>query len=587
MHRATTIRLLPLAAAIGLLSSAPAGASTFQYDGRLDDGGRPADGRYDLSLTAYPAEKLGSTLAAPMVFEDVLVRDGRFRLEFDLQSTEASQAWLELGVRDGASAGAFSAIPGRAKAVAAPLVGACWSTTGDTGVNPTSNFLGTIDNQPLVLRSNNAETGRFTPDGLRINGDAWDGLFELAIRGTAGFGGDVVNIVMEPRVTPAPAFREGVIISAGGGTPGQNNVGFLVQQSDIAAGKNLISVQGTGRGTFAGTGASANGDNAVALGGTNARAAGARAVVLGGASTEALGSNAVANGEQSCAGGDNSFAGGRFAQVRRPTGSTASAGCQSVSVSGDANGDEGSFVWNGSVNTALQTTGPRQFLVGAPGGVALNGPPVQDIELTVNGNDSFGNLFLRQLSTNPDTGGFLFSVGESAVGSNSAQFYLDQYTPNLALNRRFVIDNNGGIAFNRGDATINAFNDPGALVVGSNATNGNRAYLSTGGTWVNASSRTLKEAFEAVDVGAVLSKVLDLSITTWRYTGSNEGRHLGPVAEDFHAAFGLGAGERTIATVDSAGVALAAIQGLNQKLEAENAALRARLAAIEARLGLE
>jgi uncharacterized protein YceH (UPF0502 family) len=71
------------------------------------------------------------------------------------------------------------------------------------------------------------------------------------------------------------------------------------------------------------------------------------------------------------------------------------------------------------------------------------------------------------------------------------------------------------------------------------------------------------------------------------------------VAEDFHAAFGLGADGRAISTVDADGIALAAIQGLNAKLmsadaareaeiatlHVENAALRARLDAIEARLG--
>jgi hypothetical protein len=41
------------------------------------------------------------------------------------------------------------------------------------------------------------------------------------------------------------------------------------------------------------------------------------------------------------------------------------------------------------------------------------------------------------------------------------------------------------------------------------------------------------------------------------------------VAQDFHAAFGLGADDKRIATLDSSGVALAAIQGLNQKLEAD------------------
>ena len=461
-----------------------------------------------------------------------------------------------------------------------------WGLTGNAGTDPVVNFLGTTDNQPFVVRSNNLEAGRFTADGLRINGPAWDGLYELSVRGTPGFGGDVVNVVMEPRVTPAPALREGVIVSAGGGTAGQNDVGFFVQQSNTTTAKTMLALQGTGRGTLAGTGGVALGDNAVALGGNNARAAGARSAVVGGNSGEALGDNAVAIGEQSCAGGEGSFAGGRFAGVRRGTG-TPQAGCQAVAASGDANGDEASFVWNGNFNTGLQTTGPGQFLVGAPGGMAVNGPPVQDVELTVNGKDSFGNIFLRQITTNANTGGYLVSVGQATDGTNNARFFIDQYTAAFAQNRRFVIDNNGGIAFNRGDATINPFNDPGALVVGTNSANGNRAFLSNGGTWTNASSRLLKEAFENVDVGAVLGKVLDLPITTWSYTGSNEGRHLGPMAEDFHAAFALGSGDRTIATVDTAGVALAAIQGLNAKLEAENAALRERLAAIEARLGLK
>jgi len=56
------------------------------------------------------------------------------------------------------------------------------------------------------------------------------------------------------------------------------------------------------------------------------------------------------------------------------------------------------------------------------------------------------------------------------------------------------------------------------------------------------------------------------------------------MAEDFKSAFNLAGNGKSIATVDADGVALAAIQGLNQKLEAENAQLRARLEAIEARL---
>ena len=47
------------------------------------------------------------------------------------------------------------------------------------------------------------------------------------------------------------------------------------------------------------------------------------------------------------------------------------------------------------------------------------------------------------------------------------------------------------------------------------------------------------------------------------------------VAQDFHAAFGLGDSDKAIGTVDETGVALAAIQGLNQKLNAKDAEIEA------------
>jgi hypothetical protein len=78
--------------------------------------------------------------------------------------------------------------------------------------------------------------------------------------------------------------------------------------------------------------------------------------------------------------------------------------------------------------------------------------------------------------------------------------------------------------------------------------------------------------------------VLTLPITTWSYKTSAEGTHIGPVAEDFKETFGFAGDGKSIPTVDADGVALAAIQGLNAKLEAENADLRARLERIEQRL---
>jgi photosystem II stability/assembly factor-like uncharacterized protein len=97
----------------------------------------------------------------------------------------------------------------------------------------------------------------------------------------------------------------------------------------------------------------------------------------------------------------------------------------------------------------------------------------------------------------------------------------------------------------------------------------NGARLTAGGAWTNASDRTLKSGFTPVDTGAILAKVAALPLAEWSYKKEgNSVRHLGPMAQDFAAAFRLGSDDKSIATVDESGVALAAIQGLNAKLEA-------------------
>jgi hypothetical protein len=87
-----------------------------------------------------------------------------------------------------------------------------------------------------------------------------------------------------------------------------------------------------------------------------------------------------------------------------------------------------------------------------------------------------------------------------------------------------------------------------------------------------------------VDSADVLERLLRVPVSEWNYKSEDAAiRHIGPMAQDFHAAFGLG-GDTTINTLDSDGVALAAIQALaarNLQLEREMAGLRARLEALE------
>ena len=67
----------------------------------------------------------------------------------------------------------------------------------------------------------------------------------------------------------------------------------------------------------------------------------------------------------------------------------------------------------------------------------------------------------------------------------------------------------------------------------------------------------------------VLKKVASLPITEWRYKAEKSARHIGPMAQDFYDAFKTGQDDKHITMVDEGGVALAAIQGLNEKLNEE------------------
>ncbi len=109
------------------------------------------------------------------------------------------------------------------------------------------------------------------------------------------------------------------------------------------------------------------------------------------------------------------------------------------------------------------------------------------------------------------------------------------------------------------------------------------------GMVTGGSDRNRKRDVEPVEPAAVLEQVSQLPIHTWRYKDdSSDALHLGPMAQDFHEAFGLGEDERYIGTLDASGVALAAIQGLYGRLQKKEAELDAlieqlneRLAAIE------
>jgi hypothetical protein len=108
-------------------------------------------------------------------------------------------------------------------------------------------------------------------------------------------------------------------------------------------------------------------------------------------------------------------------------------------------------------------------------------------------------------------------------------------------------------------------------------------------SWSIGSYRDVKQDLTAVDSRAVLAKVAALPVTEWNYVGYPQ-RHIGVMAQDFHAAFPLaGSSDKATDGGDLHGVAIAAIQGLVQELEAQRREiqdLKARINQLESRPGL-
>jgi len=132
----------------------------------------------------------------------------------------------------------------------------------------------------------------------------------------------------------------------------------------------------------------------------------------------------------------------------------------------------------------------------------------------------------------------------------------------------------------------------GGTIFYSNAGTTAGVQLSPGaGAWASVSDKRKKEHFAVEDGERALERIAGLPVRSWNYTAQGPGiRHLGPTAQDFYAAFGLGESDTTISTVDADGVALLGVQALERRtreqareieaLRAESAALRAALAAL-------
>jgi hypothetical protein len=174
---------------------------------------------------------------------------------------------------------------------------------------------------------------------------------------------------------------------------------------------------------------------------------------------------------------------------------------------------------------------------------------------------------------NAAVGDYSFAAGRFAVAIGQGTFVWADSTGSslqISANNQFVARCSGGVIFY---SSSTGPGGPGVILPAGS------------GSWFALSDRNVKTNFESVNSRQILERLVQIPIQKWSYIAQpNDVRHIGPVAQEFHAAFGLGIDDKHIATVDADGVALAAIQGLNQKLEEQVKAKDARIAALEQRL---
>jgi len=173
--------------------------------------------------------------------------------------------------------------------------------------------------------------------------------------------------------------------------------------------------------------------------------------------------------------------------------------------------------------------------------------------------------------SNTAAGDYSFAAGLNAKALDQGAFVWADSAgvpiTSTAANQ-FIVRASGGVTmYTDSDAALGATLPPGS------------------GAWSTVSDRNAKANFATLNSREVLARLASIPIQTWNYkTQDTSIRHIGPTAQEFYAAFGMGEDDTHISTVDADGVALAAIQGMYQVVQEKDAkitALEARLAKLE------
>ena len=373
--------------------------------------------------------------------------------------------------------------------------------------------------------------------------NAWALLGNAGTTPGTNFLGTTDNQALELRVNGARALKlepnaasPNLIGGFSGNSATSGVVGASISGGGKSGGLNKVTDD---YGTVGGGTNNQAGDNTGALnsvefatvgGGTNNTANGWASTVGGGYGNTASGlQSTLGGGAYNTNSGNNGTVGGGYFNTASGAYPTVAGGSQNA-----ASGDQ-STVGGGAINTA---SGEYATV---PGGVAN----------IASGNRSFAAGTGAQAVNN---GAFVWNDSASPILSSSSA-------------NQFTVRASGGARIFSSAAPVGVELAPG------------------GNSWSALSDSAFKQNFTNVDSREVLEKLAAVRVGQWNLTSQDSSiQHIGPTAQDFYAAFGVGEDNRHITQTDADGVALAAIQGLYQVVQERDAQiteLRARLDALD------
>ncbi|HEX7999979.1 MAG TPA: tail fiber domain-containing protein [Pyrinomonadaceae bacterium] len=586
--------LLVLATLLITASTAFAQSTAFTYQGRLTEQGAPASGTYDLKFKLFDEAEVQQ---GPDVEKaDVQVTNGVFTVLLDFGSVfDGGQLFLEMAVRPGSATGAdpYTTLTPRQELHSTPYAVTSANFTGNLGGDVTgtqgntvvasvggqsaSTIASTTAAVSTATNSNTPDTivkrdasGNFSAGTITasLSGNATTATTATTASGVSPTAGDSVvtavnassSSINTSRVSGdvelAPSAQQTtsttnhlvnlkLVGSRTLGTPGQDallslsasgsypdNQTYDKERFRIDNDGSILSVGEYNSGCCGGVPAEGAGTRFMWFGGKAAIRAGQ---VNGtqwddaniglystafGENVRALGDNAVAIGKDSVAAGSRTVA---IGERNTATGYASIALGYGASTSTSAGSPRnGTFVFSDFSNSACDFN-------------------------NISNDCRFHPSVTNSFNVRAVNGSFFYTSLNL-----STSFIFNSTTATMTLaNSKLSMKSDGST-----ELTSNSGGTSGvSLAAGS-------------GTWSSLSDRNMKANFSAVNPREILRGVLRLPISTWNYKTQNTSiRHIGPMAQDFFSTFKVGEGDRTIANIDPDGVALAAIQGLNEEIK--------------------